>query len=939
MKPTQLKLPAAALPALVAFVTLAMPPTLPAQSLVNRYSFNDAAGSSTFVDSVGGQTGSLQQGISANPNSASLNGSQLVLDGTGGYGLLPGGLISSQTQVTIEFWASYSNNPVWTRTFAFGDQTGGGTEDSGLDYTHYAGGNYQNLNFQPPSGGAGLYVNNPGGLDGQTNVHVTVVVDPVNNKMYYYNGTGIRSTGGGGAPVFPLSQLVDTDGLIGRSLYDVDPTLTGSIDEFRIYSGVLSASNVVLNDAAGPNTVVNGTGGALTAIHLISPVNPFVVGQTSQQLLKGNFPNVSGVDLLAFGTNGGSVASFSSGNSSILSVNTSNGLVTAISPGTTTIIATYGSFSATNTLTVASIPAALNHRYSFTSDASDSIGGANGTLNGNATVSGGQLVLDGSTGTYLSLPGNLININTNSAITLEAWTTISLYNGTWARLFEFGDGNGGADLYCAPQDFGGASNDHRSISENYGNGSQTIDLSPTWNGTTLHHVWVIDPNTSRLESYVNGVLEFSVQNATATISSISTNVAWLGHSPYSADPYLTGSIDEFRIYSGALTPQEIAVSDLSGPNSTNREPGALLSLSVPSVTVPAFSSMFAPTILASYANLTNFNLIPNASTAPIVGLKLTSSNTNALNIVGNNMFQTLRPGTATITATFQGKTATGTITVENRGTLTHRYSFTTDASDSVGTANGVNNGDANETGGQLVLDGTSGTYVSLPANLLSNYDAVTIDAWTTLNAGQSWGRLFFFGDFQNNEFYVCPQSTGTAHRISSGVYYGATADDVPNWQNQTIHITTVYGNGSLELYSNGVPVRVFGNIIGPLSQVGESLAWIGQSPYGGDPYMNCSVDEFRIYQGRLSPEEIMASDLIGPNQLLSTNPTMTASQSSGNTIISWPVAAAGFSLQSTANLKSGPWTTLTNAPTLTGGTRWQITVPVSGQQQFYRLWR
>jgi hypothetical protein len=310
--------------------------------------------------------------------------------------------------------------------------------------------------------------------------------------------------------------------------------------------------------------------------------------------------------------------------------------------------------------------------------------------------------------------------------------------------------------------------------------------------------------------------------------------------------------------------------------------------------------MFAPTILASYANLTNFNLIPNASTAPIVGLKLTSSNTNALNIVGNNMFQTLRPGTATITATFQGKTATGTITVENRGTLTHRYSFTTDASDSVGTANGVNNGDANETGGQLVLDGTSGTYVSLPANLLSNYDAVTIDAWTTLNAGQSWGRLFFFGDFQNNEFYVCPQSTGTAHRISSGVYYGATADDVPNWQNQTIHITTVYGNGSLELYSNGV---------------------------------------FRIYQGRLSPEEIMASDLIGPNQLLSTNPTMTASQSSGNTIISWPVAAAGFSLQSTANLKSGPWTTLTNAPTLTGGTRWQITVPVSGQQQFYRLWR
>jgi hypothetical protein len=923
---------------LVAILATSFTIRVSSQTLAHRYSFSDAPGSSTFADSVSGADGTLSQGASANPNSAFLNGTQLQLDGTGGYGVLPANLISTNLQVTIEFWATYSNNPVWTRTFAFGDQTGGGTENSGLDYTHFAGGNYQNLNYQTNSGSPGLYVNNPAGLDGQANVHVTVIVDPVNNKMSYYNGTKLSSSGlQGGAPaVFPLNTLSDSFGLIGRSLYDADATLAASISDFRIYSGTLSISNIVLNDAAGSDAIISGAGGPLSAIHLVSPISSLVVGQVSQQLLKGDFPNVNGVDLLAYGTNGGSTATFTSGNTGVLTVNAS-GLVTATGFGTTTVIAQYGSFKATNSLTVVAIPAVLAHRYSFTTDASDSIGGANGTLNGNATVTGGKLVLDGG-GSYLDIPGAAINIQTNSAITLEAWVTLDPANGTWARLFEFGNGTGGSEIYCAPQVNGGDSSVHRSINENFGGGSQTIDQSQSWSGSTAHHVWIIDPNTSRLESYVNGVLEYSVQNATAPISGIATNVVWLGKSPF-ADPYVIGSIDEFRIYSGALTAQEVAASFASGPNNTNHNPGTLLSISVPSMTVPAFSGMFAPTVLANYANLTGLSLIPNASAATVNGLTLTSSDTNVLTFTGNNMLRTLRPGTVTLSATFLGKTASATITVENKGVLAHRYSFTTDASDSIDGANGTENGSAIESGGQLVLDGSGGTYLSLPSNLFNGYDAVTIDTWVTLNAGGTWARLWFFGDNQNNEFYVAPQTiSGGTHRISSGVRDGRTADDAPGWSNQAIHITTVYGNGSLELYSNAVPVRTYNDVIGPLSQVGGSIAWIGRSPYN-DPYMNCNVDEFRIYKGRLSAEEIAASEILGANQLLSTNVTMSVTRSGANAVLSWPVAAAGFSAQTRSNLTSGSWVTLTNAPALSGNSKWQVTLPASGAQQFYRLWR
>lgn len=248
----------------VAALLLAVAATGRAQTLVHRYDFNDTAGSSTFADSVGGTgwAGSLL-------GSATLDGSQLELDG-GGWATLPGGLVSGYSQVSIEFWASFSSsNPVWTRVFAFGDQNGSGGELTGLDYCHYAGGDWQNLNFQTPS--SGVYANNPGGLNGQTNVHVTIVVDPVGNKMYYYNGTKVASdpvlNNGAGGTVPAISGLSDTICLLGKSLFDVDAPLTGSINEFRIYSGVLPSSVVALNDAAGPDNLVTNPG-PVQALHL-----------------------------------------------------------------------------------------------------------------------------------------------------------------------------------------------------------------------------------------------------------------------------------------------------------------------------------------------------------------------------------------------------------------------------------------------------------------------------------------------------------------------------------------------------------------------------------------------------------------------------------------------------------------------------------------------
>src|SRR5215470_4073115 len=107
-------------------------------------------------------------------------------------------------------------------------------------------------------------------------------------------------------------------------------------------------------------------------------------------------------------------------------------------------------------LTIAPAHAALIHRYSFTTDASDSVGTANGTNLVNTAqhpaavpvvYTNSQVYMDGSGG-YVQLPGGLISSLTNMSI--EVWCTWSGVGNDWQRLFDFGTTDaGGAGAYDA----------------------------------------------------------------------------------------------------------------------------------------------------------------------------------------------------------------------------------------------------------------------------------------------------------------------------------------------------------------------------------------------------------------------------------------------------------------------------------------------------------
>jgi hypothetical protein len=69
---------------------------------------------------------------------------------------------------------------------------------------------------------------------------------------------------------------------------------------------------------------------------------------------------------------------------------------------------------------------------------------------------------------------------------------------------------------------------------------------------------------------------------------------------------------------------------------------------------------------------------------------------------------------------------------------------------------------------------------------------------------------------------------------------------------------------------------------------------------------------------------------------MSLVPTLTIVVAGNQAILSWPIWAPNFSLQSTTNLAAPAWTAVTDAPVVIGANN-VVTNAISGIQQFYRL--
>ena len=554
--------------------------------------------------------------------------------------------------------------------------------------------------------------------------------------------------------------------------------------------------------------------------------------------------------------------------------------------------------------------ATLSHRYSFDADTTDSVGGNTGILEGGATISSGQLTL---TGLGSSIDANRmtftnpVDIGGNfgaTGVTIETWYT-DTGTGTWGKLFQFGNNAAGQEL---------------AFTFTRGNGQQTgVDrdgaklFEEQVNQNEEHHLVITVSPDGNLNTWIDGVQKL-IDLDTNDLANVSTDFEAIGATSW-GDPGMTGSVNEFRIYEGELTSIEVAASVEAGPE----ELFVVSDSDGDGLPDTWEEKWFGENNLSQGAdddpdsdNLTNleeftFNLNLNPNKADTDednlndGREINKEKTDPLLKDSDN--DSLTDGdeilihlTNPLSKDSDGDFYFDDVEIKNNSdpndandpspaapTLAHRWSFNTgeELTDSVGENTGVLRETASVSDNQLQLDGigTGPTASSMgftsPVDLGSNFSGsgFTIETWYTDSGTGIWGKLFTFGTSSagqeiawTNERGGNDQAPGLdrngAQEISS-IPFG-TGDRLSLDEEHHL-VVSVEPDGTTNLWIDGtkeiseLPTNPVSNIVTNTESIG-STAW-------GDPGHFGSVNEFRIWEGTLTEDDVTVNLAAGPDFL------------------------------------------------------------------------
>lgn len=553
----------------------------------------------------------------------------------------------------------------------------------------------------------------------------------------------------------------------------------------------------------------------------------------------------------------------------------------------------------------------LLHRYSFVSDASDSVGGAawNGTIippggvGGVAATINNGLTLPGGGGGgfsgYVSLPNGILTATTN--ITVEVWATQNTGN-TWATIWCFDNSTATNFQFCPDP---GRNNGNMIVDINPNNDEDDL-FSPTqFTNGTEQYVAMTYNNSSLVENfYYNGAF-----NSTLTLPNntycpgtfggpTGTTQNWLGRDTYN-DTQFQGTVYELRIWNGAVSQRYVAATALLGPSNlvTQLTPTSMSLTAGPNVIITG-TEQASITVQLPQTGTTNLPATLDAT-------NWVSSNPAVLAVNANGVITGVGVGSATVSATIAGVTATsGSITVTGPQTLLHRYSFATDASDSVGgpTWNGTivpptGAGSPAVASGGLSLPGGGGPgysgYVTLPVGILTNTTSITVETWVTENTANTWAEIWDFANLptSSQSFGLIPDPGNNSAHLEVSFNPNSDEQDLQSSLSfptgQETYVAITYNNFNLvgNLYTNGsrVASRTFPNATyapGSFSVTQSNM--LGQDIYPDQQFQG-TIYEFRIWNGALSPTYVAVASAAGSSVVVTNVNPLSLSLTVGST--------------------------------------------------------
>lgn len=234
-----------------------------------------------------------------------------------------------------------------------------------------------------------------------------------------------------------------------------------------------------------------------------------------------------------------------------------------------------------------SVNAELLHRYDFEIDAGDSIGAADGTVYGSASVTGGGLYsggdrINGSLSGGVpqngaALPALAVD-GITGAFTIECWLKAP-FGGGYTTAFSFSDGTTSNYVLGTPARGnwpyassiavigGGTGLPEQLATGRYFDTDELLQMLVTYDGTTLTYY----QNTSTDYAGFNSANSLSASiNVPGLNLSTLTQIGINGGAPW-PDNSMNGSVYDFRIYDNAVSAGQVAALYALGSNAANED--------------------------------------------------------------------------------------------------------------------------------------------------------------------------------------------------------------------------------------------------------------------------------------------------------------------------------------------------------------------------------
>ncbi len=812
------------------------------------------AGQSNAFDSLGVNNGTLQGAAGYGPGEV---GTAFSFNPSSGTMIVPDSpSLRLTNQLTLEAWINTQRTNSSAPDQEIIGKIGGAAGNNGYEMT-LSGNMLLGMFNTPGQGWPGNEVSNSVPIIPGTWNHVAFTYDQSALKLYF-NGQPVATNVVGPLVISATSANLHVSGDDNNHGY-----FAGLVDEPSVYNRALSASEVAAIYNAG------------SAGKCPPSIPPFIVSQPVSQTVPTGVTATFSV--VAEGSaplsyqwqfNGTNIAAATS-----TSLTLTNVQATQTGSYSVQVANLYGSTNSSsasltvNVLSCVPVPSGLVGWWAGQSNAFDSLGVNNGTLQGAAGYGPGEV---GTAFSFNPSSGTMIvpdspSLRLTNQLTLEAWINTQRTNSSAPDQEIIGKiggaaGNNGYEMTLSGNMLLGMFN---TPGQGWP-GNEVSNSVPIIPGTWNHVAFTYDQ--SALKLYFNGQPVATNVVGPLVISATSANLHVSGDD--NNHGYFAGLVDEPSVYNRALSASEVAAiynAGSAGKCPTSSPPFIVsqpANQSVPSGASATFSVVAGGTAPLSYQWQVNGTNLAAATSTSLTLTNVQTTQAGSYSVVVSNLYGSTNSSGASLTVNVLS-------CVPAPSGLVAWWAGQSNAFDSLGVNNGTLQGAAGygpgEVGTAFSFNPSSGTMIVPDSPSLRLTNQLTLEAWIntqrTNSSAPDQGIIGKIGGAAGNNGYSITLSGNTLlglFNTPGQAWPGNVVSSPPlpivlgTWN----HVAFTYDQSALKLYFNGQPVAT--NVVGPLVISATSANLHVSGDDNNHAYFAGLIDEPSVYNRALSAGEVAA---------------------------------------------------------------------------------